>query len=456
MNFIKTFQSLEPSKLINLLILFLCALCFWTSITSLLPTLPAYIQDIGATVKQVGYVMGCFAIGLLLSRVWLGKLADNGLSYFLRGNKSDNSFIRFCHRLARQVIGKLVDYPSRKVVIIIGAIVATLAPVGYLFLTSIPELMAIRAFHGISIAAFTTGYSALVVDLSPPKQKGELIGYMSLAIPIGMAIGPIFGGFLQEYTSYQVLFAVSALFGFSSFILATQIRELEHLIDKSSQSLEPKSLNNTDSSRTFQELLANPSFFIPAIVLLLIGCLFGALITYLPLYIRFLNLDFNVGLFYTAAAISSFAVRFFAGQASDKYGRGRFISISLLCYMTSMLLLALANSNNMILLSAAIEGAGAGMLIPITLALISDRCSIIERGKVFAVCISGFDVGVALGGPVLGSFLLDWGYRFLFAVTCGLATIALLIFVSFANKNLVNSWRFAWGKGVDLYAIKQN
>lgn len=52
-----------------------------------------------------------------------------------------------------------------------------------------------RAFHGVSIAAFTTGYSALVVDLSPPKQKGELIGYMSLAVPIGMAIGPAMGIF---------------------------------------------------------------------------------------------------------------------------------------------------------------------------------------------------------------------------------------------------------------------
>lgn len=54
-----------------------------------------------------------------------------------------------------------------------------------------------RAFHGVSIAAFTTGYSALVVDLSPPKQKGELIGYMSLAVPIGMAIGPAMGGIFR-------------------------------------------------------------------------------------------------------------------------------------------------------------------------------------------------------------------------------------------------------------------
>ncbi|NJQ96982.1 MAG: MFS transporter, partial [Hydrococcus sp. CSU_1_8] len=82
---------------------------------------------------------------------------------------------------------------------------------------SIYPLMAIRAFHGISIAAFTTGYSALVVDISPLKQRGELIGYMSLAVPIGMAIGPALGGYLQDSIGYTPLFLVSAGLGLLGF-----------------------------------------------------------------------------------------------------------------------------------------------------------------------------------------------------------------------------------------------
>ena len=60
----------------NLGLLFLAALGFWLSMTSLLPVLPAYIQDLGATDQQVGFVMGCFAIGLLLARTRLGKMVD--------------------------------------------------------------------------------------------------------------------------------------------------------------------------------------------------------------------------------------------------------------------------------------------------------------------------------------------------------------------------------------------
>lgn len=454
MTFLKTFQSIDKSKLINLQILFFCALFFWTSITCLLPTLPAYIQDIGATAKQVGYVMGCFAIGLLLSRVWLGKLADDGFIQLIKDIKFNSAITNFFIRILRKYIGKLVDYPSRKVVIIIGTIVATLAPIGYLLLNSIPELMAIRAFHGVSIAAFTTGYSALVVDLSPAKQRGELIGYMSLAVPIGMAVGPAVGGFLQEYTSYQVLFSVSAGCGILASILATQIREFESSPKyKTSSDVMPLKRDKSND-RTFKQIIFNPSFLVPTVILLLIGCLFGTLVTFLPLYLRDVGLTLNVGLFYTAAAIASFVVRFISGRASDKHGRGIFISISIICYIFSMILLTFVQSNNILLLSAILEGTGAGMLVPIILALISDRCSAAERGKVFAICVSGFDVGVALGGPVLGSLLLDLGYRVMFGITAIMAIMALIIFIAFSNKDMINSWRFAFGDAPDLYALQ--
>jgi len=334
--------------------------------------------------------------------------------------------------------------------------VATLAPMGYLFFDSIAELMVIRAFHGVSIAAFTTGYSALVVDLSPPKQRGELIGYMSLAVPIGMAFGPAVGGFLQEATSYEVLFSISAFSGVLALISALQIREFDSLEEKQNSITNVKyhQFDPQMRHRTFTEIILNASFLVPTLILLLIGTLFGALVTFLPLYLRETDIQFNVGLFYTVAAIASFIVRFISGSSSDKYGRGIFITISIFCYILSMTFLTFAHSSGMLLLSALSEGMGAGMLVPIILALISDRCHPTERGRVFAICVSGFDVGVALGGPVLGSLLLDFGYRFLFGVTIIIAILALIIFMGFSNTNIANSWRFAFGYARDLYALK--
>ncbi len=42
----------------------------------MIATLPLYIKDIGGTPQQVGFVMGAFALGVILTRPWLGKLAD--------------------------------------------------------------------------------------------------------------------------------------------------------------------------------------------------------------------------------------------------------------------------------------------------------------------------------------------------------------------------------------------
>jgi MFS family permease len=417
-NAIKIFQSLEPQKLYNLLVLFVTGLLFWTGLTTLLPTLPAYVEDIGGTTQQVGLVMGGFAIGLLLSRTWLGQLADR---------------------------------KSRKLVVLIGTLVGGIAPLGYIFVHSIYWLITIRAFHGISVAAFTTGYSTLIVDLSPLKQRGELIGYMSLVVPIGMAIGPALGGYLQFSMGYTPLFLISAGLGLLGFFLASRITG-DNRQAILSQEIETEIVPRR--SKSFGEILLAPSFLVLTIIMLAIGLLFGTIASFLPLFIREIKLDLNAGLFYTAAAIASFTVRIFVGKASDRYGRGLFITISLICYSTSMLLLTIANTPTLFLIAAVLEGAGGGVLIPMTIALLSDRSYDSERGKVYSICLGGFDVGIAIAGPILGAIAQTRGYREMFFISAILALLSLLLFVTQSNKSLSNSFSFALGKAKDLYALE--
>jgi MFS family permease len=408
----KTLINLEANTRHNLVILFGTGLLFWVSMTCLLPVLPAYIEDIGGTIQQVGLVMGCFAIGLLSSRTWLGHLADTH---------------------------------SRKIVIIIGTIVVTLSPLSYLLATSVPILMVLRAFHGISIAAFTTGYSALVIDLAPPKNKGEVIGYMSLAVPIGMAIGPALGGFLESDFGYAVLFIFSACAGVISFVLALKISENK---EESSSNLNISNINTS----TIWQLIRKPALFIPALIMLLIGLVFGTLASFLPLYIRAENIALNAGLFYTAAAIASFVVRVFVGKASDRIGRGVFITMSLFLYLTSMILLALAKNPGLFIIAAIAEGSGAGILIPMMLALIADRSYPHERGRVTSVCVGGFDLGIALAGPILGTLSMMINYSAMFSLAGIFAFSALIVFITQSNKNIRHSFGFALGKENDGYA----
>jgi MFS family permease len=411
------FRDIEPQPRRSLLTLFTAGLLFWSSLASLLPTLPLYVQSVGGTKQQIGFVMGAFAIGLLLSRAQLGKLADS------RG---------------------------RKQVLLLGASVAAIAPLGYLLAQSIPLLLLIRAFHGISIAAFSTAYSALVTDLSPPGKRGELIGYMSLVSPIGLAFGPAIGGFVQAWVGYTPLFAMSATFAATAVFFTCQIAEPNFAnLTKSD------SLSEDKNSQKYWQMLWNPRVRIPALVLLLVGLVFGTLSTFMPLFIQETKANLNPGLFYSTAAIASFGMRVVTGRASDKYGRGLFISGGLICYVLSMLLLYLANNSAAFLISALVEGCAGGTVMPMMVTLMSDRCEPHERGRLFSLCIGGFDLGIAIAGPTLGFVAEQVGYRNMFGFAAGLAGLALLIFITQSSKGLSNSLKFAIGRGKDVYALNR-
>ncbi len=351
----KVLHTLDAKLRRNLLVLFTAGLLFWSSIASLLPTLPLYIEDLGATSQQIGIVMGSFAIGMLLFRPWCSNLADR------RG---------------------------RKIVMLIGMSAAAIAPLGYIFTTSLMPLMVLRAFHGISIAAFATAYMALVGDLAPAKNRGEVIGYMSLVNPIGVAIGPALGGYLQAAAGYTPLFILSAALGFIGMLCIIPI--VNPPVD------DPPHSRPTDNQ--FWKLLFSPRVRIPAIVMLLIGVALGTLHTFVPLFIKSTNIDLNPGLFYTVAAIASFNVRLFIGRASDRYGRGLFITLSLIAFTLAMVGIWQANSAPMFLLSAFVEGAASGTAIPMMAAMMTDRAHPHERGRIFGVSMVGLDIGIAIAG----------------------------------------------------------
>lgn len=355
--------------------------------------------------------MGSFAIGLLLSRPMVGRLADE------RG---------------------------RKIVLLLGTLVAAIAPFGYFATRSIGLLILVRIFHGISIAAFSTGYSALVTDLAPTNTRGEIIGYMSLATPIGLAIGPALGGYLEATSGYGILFLLSAELGFVALLGIVQVTNPAMQRQEQTQG----------EDRKFWQILASPRVRVPTIVMLLVGLSLGAVHTFVALFLKSTSVDFNGGLFFTAAAFSSFGIRIFVGKASDRFGRGLFITFSIFCYVLALILLWQANNAIVFLLAAIAEGAGSGTLFSMMITMMADRSLPQERGKIFSICIAGLDLGVAIAAPLLGIIAEQVGYRDMFGYGAVITFLALILFLTYSSKNLSNSLRFALGLAPDAYALK--
>ncbi|ESA36040.1 hypothetical protein N836_08650 [Leptolyngbya sp. Heron Island J] len=408
--------------------MFVAGLCFWAGLAGLLPVLPLYIEQFGATGQQIGFVMASFAVGLLTMR---------------------------------PVMARITDERGRKPVLVIGLVAIAVAPLLYWSVPFLPAaiwqvsfgsyvgridsaivfLMVSRAFHGLSIAAFVTAYSALVADFAPPGQRGELIGYMSLVNPIGMAIGPALGGYLQAGSGFSQVFIVMTILGVVGLGCAITIAEPQREVIPCRR------------RTSFWASLWMPAVRVPAMILLLVGLAFGALATFVPLYARESNLSLNIGLIYTASAFSSFGIRLLAGKASDRYGRGPFITLGLLFYSISMVALWLAQSEVAVLLAAALQGMGGGMLIPMIAALMADRSTPAERGVMFGLCLTGFDVGIALAGPVMGQIADLTSYRDIFGISSLMTILGIAIFITTSSKDLNHSVRFALRGGKDLYAV---
>ena len=413
----------------------------------MLPNLSLYIESFGASNREIGWVMAAFAIGLL------------GL---------------------RPKMSRFTDSQGRRPALLIGILVIALAPLLYLSVQLVPRatvtlpvlgwqiqsavalLGLTRAFHGISIAAFATAYSASVADMAPPRHRGELIGYMSLANPIGMALGPAIGGYLEG--SFVLAFLTMTGLGIVGTICVLASQEPSHLKQpvpavSGNRAGAPQSVPATpvrSSVRTaFWRLILAPHIRIPALILFMVGIAFGSMITFVPLHIRALGIAVNIGLVYTVSAIASFTIRVISGKASDQLGRGRFISLGLTCYTLAMIALSLSTTAPMLLLAGALQGAGSGTLIPIIAALMTDRSQPNERGLTFGLCLTGFDLGIALAGPVMGQVADATNYATVFAVSGLMTFVGLLIFVTTSSKDLPHSVRFALQGGRDVYALER-
>jgi len=414
MQSLTTFHNLDTQLRKNLTAIFWTGLFFWSSMSSQLPTLPLYIRSLTQSFDQIGIIMGSFAIGLLVCRSYLGKLSDRkGRRYTMR----------------------------------IGLIVAAVIPLCYALLPSIPLLMLFRAIHGISIAAFASSYSALISDIAPIEKRGEVIGYMSLVNPLGLAIGPALGGLMQEAWGYQPLFITASLLAFAGLLLTTQIE------DKADESDRQTASTTVTKSKFWQTFLSS-RVRVPSTILLLVGVAFGTLSAFMPILMQQKNISLNAGLFYMAAALSGFIIRFPVGRLSDEWGRGVFISIGICFYALTMGIICFASSNYQFLLAGVSEGLGSGILIPAIVALLADRTFPQERGYVFGMTWMGFDLGIAFAGPVMGKMISLVGITNIFAIATGFCILGLIVFGTQSNQSVSESFKFAIGKTSDRYAVK--
>ena len=121
------------------------------------------------------------------------------------------------------------------------------------------------------------------------------------------------------------------------------------------------------------------------------------------------------------------------GKLSDLYGRRLLYQIGIGFFLIGTLLSGLAGSMTQLIIFRAIQGLGAGALVPLGMTIIGDTFTIKERAKMQAY-FSGVWGLSSVVGPILGGFITDQiSWRWVFFINLPVGVVAAII-IGFALK----------------------
>jgi EmrB/QacA subfamily drug resistance transporter len=122
------------------------------------------------------------------------------------------------------------------------------------------------------------------------------------------------------------------------------------------------------------------------------------------------------------------------GAMGDRFGVARVFSLGIAVFVLSSILCALAPSAAMMIGARALQGIGAGFMVPGSMAIIARAYPADERGRALGIWAAASS-GTTAAGPILGGLLLtwgpDWAWRAIFALNLPLGGLSLWLLARF-------------------------
>lgn len=357
---------------------------------------PKYIDNLGAAAALVGIVSSVFAISSLAIRPFSGPAMD----YY---NKN---------RLLSLALGLIV-----------------LAFIGYGFSRSISLIIVFRLFHGVGIGIAAPLSMAMAGSALPESKLASGLGIFSLNQAISTALGPTAALILSASIGYSAAFFIVATFVFVSFMLTFLLK---------SNTPPKKSKFRIQLKRVVvKEVLT------PAIITMFITIAFSSINFFIVIYGGLRGIS-NIGLYFTAYALSLLASRPISGKIADKFGADIAIIPGLLLFGASFVLIRSADTLYMFLIAGVVSAFGYGICIPLLMTLCIQLVPKSKRGAASNTNYIGTDIGYILG-PTLAGILITGvktntsseiaGYKTMYLAMIVPIVIALVILI-FNRKKL--------------------
>jgi MFS family permease len=158
-----------------------------TGVGIVVPLLPVYASNLGASGVYIGLIFGAFSI----SRTFF-------LPYF----------------------GRQSDKKGRKPFIVAGLFAYTVVSLAFILSNSVESLIALRFLQGIASAMIMPAVQAYVGDITPTGREGFTMGLFNMSMFMGLSIGPLIGGVIRDRFSLDTSFTAMGFLTFLGFMLS--------------------------------------------------------------------------------------------------------------------------------------------------------------------------------------------------------------------------------------------
>ncbi|MDR1008098.1 MAG: MFS transporter [Campylobacteraceae bacterium] len=295
----------------------------------------------------------------------------------------------------RFIAGRIVLSLGFKKLIFIGIGIYILSLASYLAVDNLYFFMTVRFINGIGIGCIGTVASVLVVHIIPKELHGQGINYFSLSAVIAMAIGPFLAIYMMLHVSFYTIFIFCLAVGVVSFVFALFV-SYPHI-------------ENSDEKKSSFSLANYISYAVlpVSVVTMLVVAGYGSLQAFLPMYAENISLSKTAGIFFLVYAAAAFISRPFTGKTFDKRGANIIIYPSLVFTCIGFILLYLAKTPALMLLSALFLGLGIANFQT----AIQTVCIKLVKGRSVSQAMSTYFIFMDLGigaGPYLYGLLVPY------------------------------------------------
>ncbi|HUV61828.1 MAG TPA: MFS transporter [Thermoplasmata archaeon] len=348
------------------------------------PLFPVYAENLGASAFEIGIIFAAFVLTRAIFSPSFGNLSDR--------------------------IG-------RKRLILIGSSLYVIFAIWF----TVPEtwigLVIVRGFQGVASAMVWPVSEALVIDSTPPSERGAAMGKIVMSSNLGFVIGPFAGGGLvmlaqstlgfSEMDSYRFPFYFTAILAGIATLLVWRYVTDARTPDPVKRSvsikgmLRPEGLE-PEKLRDIRVLYVNAAME---------GFSFSSIG---PLMALFLMFRFDLGAEWISILIGiamglGAIVAFPSGRLSDRWGRKRLFVTGGLIAFTATLLIPTTWSLIVIVALLAARSMAFQVASPALRALQADIVPENMRGRLIGVLESMSAIGAVVGAP-LGGLMFDHFY----------------------------------------------